>query len=307
MRTLGSAFKEIDEYFSANIEWIIRECATRHKEVPPLKSSDWLSMSQVPYMCPRAEAICLLDNYNRTDVVDATLRLIFENGNAFQDILRDIIAPSGVLYGMWRCKNCDYVHGSIDGEFTINDRGAKEAELLERINCPPTCGVEIPGYGKCECTEFEYIEETIIDNNNRIKGHPDGFIENRNHEDLLELKTINDYGYRQIKDAPRPEHVEQASWYAWRTNKKYILIIYFNKNGGAYRVHRLPVQDEIIDRIYKRVREIWRIVKEFEETGRIETLPEKTCDSIKNTKAKRCEVCERCFELDIEEIGSNLS
>lgn len=296
---LSDAYLEIQKGFTQTIDTVIREMCTSAKEIHPLTSKDYISMSQVPYLCARMEALCLVDDYVRTDIINDELRLIFETGNAFQDIVRDLIADKGILYGMWRCKDCDYVHGSTTGDFTINSRGAKESPLEKRINKPHACGIDIENYGICEGSKFEYIEETIIDEGFKMSGHPDGYIANAIYDDVWELKTVNSYRFRQAKKKPFPEHIEQVMWYAWKANKKNVLITYKNKDTGAYISHRLDVVDSVISNILNRVRQTWAAVKEFEQTGAIEVLPEKVCSSIKDKKAKSCEMCERCFSLDL--------
>lgn len=298
-KKISEAYLEIKDNLCITFDGLIKDVATIEKEIRPLSSKDWLSVSQLPYLCPRMEAICLLDNYTRTDVINDTLRLIFETGNAFQDILRMMIAPKGVLFGMWNCKKCDYVHGSTDGEFTVNERGAKEAILLKRISMPSKCDVMIDGYGVCGGEEFEYIEETIVDEVLRVKGHPDGYISNSIYDDVLEIKTVNDNRYKMAKQNPFPEHIEQVMWYAWKTNKKSVLITYFNKNGGAYYTHRLDLTNQVISNMISRVRETWRVVHEFERTGKIEVLPDRLCIAIKDQRAKSCEVCDRCFSFGL--------
>lgn len=298
-RKLSEAYSEIGDYFTTTIDAIIKDVSIECKEILPIKKDGYVSTSNIPYLCPREEAIALMDGFVRTWVTSDSLRLIFETGNAFQDIIRDLVANRGILFGMWRCHTCDYVHGSTDGEFTVNSRGAKEAILNARINRPHVCGIEIDGYGVCDGDKFEYIEDTIVDDHLRIKGHPDGYIQNAVYDHVWELKTTNDYRYKQAKKEPFHEHLEQAMWYAFKASKKGILLTYFNKNTGEYFTHEAGVDQGILSNINNRVRETWRAVNEFYELGEINVLPDKICHSIKDTRAKKCELCERCFSLDL--------
>jgi rubredoxin len=298
MKGLGQIYQEIKAEFNQDICGIIKKTISRFEEAEALTSKTYLSISDVPYLCPRFEAIALMDDYKKMKTVDDKMALIFETGNAFQDIIREkVLAPSGLLVGMYRCKNCDYVHGSTDGEFTVNNRGSKEATLQARIQMPSKCDVEIEGYGVCGGTEFEYIEETVIDHNLKIKGHPDGFLQSNKYEHVLEIKTVNDNRYKLAKKAPFQEHLEQAMLYAFLTNKKKIIILYFNKNNGDYFTVEREVDTELIANVINRIKLIQSVVETFEREGKFENIPGQICTSVKETKAKYCELCERCFSL----------
>lgn len=285
-------------FFSASIDDVIREVAQTVKKIPPEKKDGYLSASSLPYLCPRKEAICLTEDFTRTDVIKPELQMIFETGNAFQVIIRDMVAKKGILQGMWRCKTCDYVHGSTDGEFTINSRGEKESHLKARITRPRKCGIEIDGYGTCDGDKFEYIEETIIDDNEEIIGHPDGFISNARYDHVWEIKTVNNFRYKEAKQAPFHEHLEQSMWYAFKTNKRGVILTYFNKDNGSFCSHVLDLSQEIVSNVLRRARSTRSAIKEFYETGSINQMPERICQSMSDPMAKRCEVCDKCFSID---------
>lgn len=300
MKTLADCYREINKYFNYTIDDFILEIGESITEIPPMQKDDYLSASSMPYLCPRMEAICLQDDYHRTRVIDAGLQMIFETGNAFQVIVRDKVAKNGMLVGMWRCETCDYVHGSTDGEFTINSRGEKESILDARISRPETCGVEIEGYGKCDGHKFEYIEETIVDDLEMIKGHPDGFLVNAIYDHVWEIKTVNAYKYKEAKEAPFDAHLEQAMWYAFKTNKKGVIFTYFNKDTGDYVNHVIDLLPEVISNVVQRAKVTRKAINEFYETGSIKEMPERVCNLPSDPMAKRCEVCDRCFSLDLQ-------
>jgi hypothetical protein len=301
MTGLGSIYQELTKEFSQNVNEIIKKAMTRCEDVEPLTSKSYLSISSIPYMCPREEAIILLDGQKKLKTVEDKLSLIFETGNAFQDIIREkALAPSGLLYGMYKCRNCDYVHGSTNGEFTVNSRGSKEAELSSRIRMPNKCDVEIEGYGQCGGTEFEYVEETVRDHNLSIVGHPDGFLQSKIYDDVLEIKTVNDNRFRLAKKAPFPEHLEQAMLYAFLTNKKKITILYFNKNNGDYFTVERRLDSDLISNVINRIKLIRSVIESFEKGElNVENLPDRICSSVTVQKAKYCESCERCFSLQL--------
>lgn len=286
--SIGKVLNDIREMFNNDISYIIDKYCKVEKEKQIESLDGYLSASNIPYLCLREEYFALLNGTKRGDNIDAKLRLIFETGNAFQDIFRDIIAPSGILFGMWRCCSCDYVHGSVDGSYTINSRGAKEAKLLRRISWPKKCQF-------CGEDKFEYIEETIVNESFKIAGHPDGFLMSKVYNDVLEIKTVNENRYRQAKKAPFDEHLEQAMFYAWATLKKYVLFVYFNKNNGDYCVHRKRVDQQIISNMLSRIDAYRAMKQEYRKYGTIESKPERVCKTNKTFRAQKCEFCKICF------------
>jgi hypothetical protein len=260
------------------------------KEKPAKKSDDWISVSELVYLCPREEILCAEEGHVRTDIIDPVMRQIFDFGNAYQDIFRDLIAPSGSLIGMWMCKECRYVHGSTDGKFTVNSRGAKESELKKLIPIPTTCS-------KCGAKDFEYIEDTILDRSLKVSGHPDGYLSNRRMDSVLEIKTTNDRRYKKAKESPFIEHLEQVMFYAWKTTTKNITLMYFNKNGGSYHTYEMPLDMEIVDRMIRRL-SIFRETMKKLETKEAYKLPGRICETPKDQRAKSCEMCQKCFERE---------
>jgi hypothetical protein len=303
-KKISEIYFNIYEEVNKSLDMIIKTAMTRVEKKPDYFSGAYLGVSTVAGMCLRKEALKLLDNDPNEDRIEDNLNLIFQTGNAFQDIVRDMaFAPKGYLRGMYMCKTCEYVHGSIDGEFTLSSRGAKEAKLDKRIGRPLECDVYIEGYGVCGGKEFEYIEDSLINHQLKVTGHIDGIIENKLYDHVLEIKTVNDNRYRQAKKEPFPEHLEQAMFYAWSIGKKSILLLYFNKNGGAYIHYDLPVDLAIIGKVIKRIKDFWAMIDEFKETKNVRELPPMICSSMKEQKAKYCEKCERCFNF----VPTNLS
>lgn len=295
-KSISSSFKNIQAFVDESIEGKMNRHLEIRKEIKPLSTKDTISISGLPYLCPREEALATRDNKIRTDRVPPSLRAIFETGNAFQDIIRDLtMVEDGFLLGMWKCRECDFVHGSTDGESWKNNRGATEAHVLERIPKPEKCNTDIEGYGRCLNTSFEYVEEILENRHMKLKGHPDGFLSNRMYDHVLEIKTTNDFRFKVAKTKPFKEHLIQANIYAWIAGKKRILLLYFNKNNGQFWTWDLAIDNDIIKETIDKVKATWEAIEEFEAKGEISKLPERICQTPRDTRAKKCQLCKECF------------
>ena len=82
-----------------------------------------------------------------------------------------------------------------------------------------------PEYGVNLVQEEAPIFEPIY----RIGGHTDGIIEINGERFILEIKTINSYGFNKLKE-PYAKHVDQAHLYMYCTGIKKALFFYEDKN-----------------------------------------------------------------------------
>lgn len=294
--TIGQVYKSIQKTLNSTLRQTIINNFTTVKQIEPYKSDDKLSISSIPHICLREEALALVSESVRTDRISSKTQAIFETGNAFQDIIRDsAIKDDNMLRGMFRCKVCDYVHGAVDGKYHINSKGAKEAIQQQRISRPKKCIIE-----NCGHTEFEYIEETISNDFLNIEGHPDGILENKRYDHILEIKTANDRRFKEAKKQVFEAHVMQAMTYAWLMGKKGIVLLYFNKNNGDWFTRELNVDWSVIKEVINKIRMLRSICREYEETGSVSILPERICEKETEWKAYNCEMCNLCFSEDMQ-------
>jgi hypothetical protein len=111
---------------------------------------------------------------------------------------------------------------------------------------------------------------------------------------ILEVKTINDYGFRQVVamgDA-KLEHVFQASTYAKELKCDYIYFLYFNKNTSELfeRVYEAHEFKETQTDAYNKIYTVWDAIDNND-------VPKRVCKSPLDTEALACAYCNHCFNL----------
>lgn len=111
-------------------------------------------------------------------------------GTGIHELYQEWLAHSGKLFGMYYCKNCKGIFGP------------QYAAVCE------SCG------GK---KLMQYSEISLINQELKISGHPDGFVNLDGKIKLIEVKSIT--GYAKIGDGPQrvdayaPEHKHQINLY----------------------------------------------------------------------------------------------
>lgn len=146
-----------------------------------------------------------------------------------------------------------------------------------------------------------------------IAGKTDGIVEFSGFDDLgaffkptraiLEIKTINDNGYRQLRK-PKPEHIKQASIYGNSLGLKFILFLYYNKNNSDIKLYMHPVDEkyaewfeELGGSIVTLYNSNVRISRSHDITKH-QDVPMKLCQNRAVERAINCPFADYCFKLN---------
>lgn len=136
----------------------------------------------------------------------------------------------------------------------------------------------------------------------KITGSADGVGE----DFILEIKTINPYSFGGLK-APKPEHIKQASLYAYFLHKKDILFLYIDKSSLKIKTYKVPFDADYINSVIKDLNVLRmqkkhtyglknRIIKPAEINYK--KLPKRECKSRIGEKAMKCPFADTCFKKD---------
>lgn len=268
-------------------EWIEKRLGSE-RDVPPLDPDGYIRVSSFAKMCPREEVICARDGITRSDEVEPSLQLIFDHGTALHWALQNLVLPQlDVLLGEWRCNTCSWSTGKVDFS-----RDISETAVSRPTKCP-NCDGEPGREPGTRAYAFTYIEQHLHNDDFRIKGHPDGFLNVPGLPGLgiLEAKSIGQAW--KVKTAPQVDHVIQAHCYMWLANLKWAKIFYWEKGGrglNALIEHHIDRDEDTIVGIKLALNSIWDGIR----TG---DLPERICSSYDCNRAGDCAVSRRCFEL----------
>jgi hypothetical protein len=230
-----------------------------------------LHPSQVGGVCPREAVMsAIIDpDVNPRDLPSPKLFRIFNDGHAFHHWYQNrYLGPAGVLYGEWVCSRCKRVvegfmpKDACDCMSMANDCVADDCMALVPEMCFNKCGQEAfdyePFYWRDEekvaarggCVwcgqnnpmawgEWTYREPRIEIPDLKLVGHVDGLIFINGVWFILEIKTINDNGFKWIK-GPSEKYKGQGTCYHAAFKLKgepynlaeAVLFVFINKNGA---------------------------------------------------------------------------
>ena len=90
-----------------------------------------------------------------------------------------------------------------------------------------------------------------------ISGRIDFLIEHGKHgETPLELKTIKDEDFKQLKESPKHEHLTQLQIYLNLRGYKYGVVVYENKNDQKLKAFKVNVDKDMWETILDRCKSI---------------------------------------------------
>jgi len=84
------------------------------------------------------------------------------------------------------------------------------------------------------------LEDTVL----RIEGHADGIVALGSKDYVLEIKSINEYGFIALRDA-KPEHKEQVNLYMHCLKIPRAFILYENKNRQEWKEYMIPFDTDL--------------------------------------------------------------
>lgn len=238
-------------------------------------------------MCPRQHVLSVLRKYKRASI-EPSLRRIFDVGSAMHAWYQNnYFAQMHILWGKWKCLRCDGISwGLLPGEKNCSHcgRSARWEYKEVPIKAP------LPG-------NFQ----------KQIVGRSDGIIQISGKWYLLEIKTINEYGFTWMKNA-KDAHRAQVQVYAELIRQDFvdlsevlkatvvipeisgILIFYINKNNSLEKIWPLEFDPEFAQAELKRpyLAEMAFRNREFPERR-----PE--CKNMLRNPAKKCPMVSYCF------------
>jgi hypothetical protein len=268
---------EIAARSGASLKLLIKEDYKTVEDVPFLLADSWIRSSGFPSLCPREEVLCANDKVPRTWEISADLNLIFQHGHGLHHQLQNEIMPAiGVIRGKWVCLGCGGMHG---GEADRTVRVETWAE--ER---PASC----PG---CESTAFTFHEVQMLNDEYRISGHCDGFLEMEGVPGMGILEGKSIMAGWEVQNVPKLDHVIQLQTYMWLADLQWGIILYWQKGENGIRClieHFVERDEDTIDNIKSTLKSIWDGVDGGD-------LPEKLCEKYGCKRAKSCVVRDKCF------------
>lgn len=244
--------------------------------------------SQMYDFCARREVLDHWFPQPHADFIPPELQMIFDWGTAWHWMVQNhYFGPMGILFGSWRCNTCaKTVKDCFMPDPCATCHGAREWK-------PPRYG----GY-------WTYIEPHLYDKDWKVPGHGDGiFILNRQLDgprSLLEIKTINGYGFERLRGPTEP-HLFQINIYLWLAKLEECWLTYWTKDAKQQKpkVYRVRYDPSIVEETKKRIdlhRRHWPS----------KTLCEGICKSDKDKHAVECPQRGSCFRPDIEMVIEEL-
>ena len=98
-----------------------------------------------------------------------------------------------------------------------------------------------------------------------ISGRIDFIITHEKHKEaLLELKTIKDEDFKELKETPKHEHLIQLQIYLNITNRNYGVVLYENKNDQNFKAFKVDRDEQVWQDILKRCEKIMNMTTEPE-------------------------------------------
>ena len=200
------------------------------------------------------------------------------------------LGVTGKLWGKWRCPRCRWT--STEGWMPRAWYPAKGGgQVLDAAPC-----VACKGRNKREDVPWLYVEPGVTHWGYGIIGHYDGDLRVTRGDQfwrmLLEIKSINEAGYLEKYGAlPKPEHVLQASVYAWLGGFSWICFIYVCKN----QVHKwkeiiVPVDTEAISEVVGKLEAI-----KWARENRQLPIAARVCEDIRCKRARGCPLVYQCW------------
>lgn len=246
----------------------------------------------------------------------------FVIGHAIHDLVQFEFGAIGVLHGIWECPACGAQ--TLPGQMPrtqVEDRSGQP--MLDAAPCRACNGQnyrsQIP---------WRYIEPAVgwrdAVRHLNISGHMDGdlryLIDGKIHRYVLEIKSINQWGYGEGKQPrwedqalgdgwqppagwqpalsstyrklPLANHVTQASLYAACEGITHIVFVYVNKNQIRNRKEFVvPLDPSVIHLASGKI----QAVTEAQQRQIGPPLHARVCHDVRDDIARKCPAVERCF------------
>lgn len=250
---------------------------------PPLGPGDTIRCSSLSSFCPRAEAIRFTNKINVEKSFEPQTARIFKFGRQYELFLRDFyLGRKGVVIGKWSCLFCQYTPDSVGG-----DARYPMPKLCDK--CGSAEGLKRLKAGEEDVQFFRYVEEFRRDEPSCVGGSTDGFLYWNSDYAILEMKTINDNGFRKVKrEGPQYSHVCQANAYMRLHGYKKAVIWYHNKNTCEEAAFWIEYDQQLAKSLFDRG-------YAYQEWHRGGPMPGRLCPNNTCEMASKCPVVGPCF------------
>ncbi len=135
------------------------------------------------------------------------------------------------------------------------------------------------------------LEEDIV------HGRCDGIVVIDNKPYVLELKSINSFGFKKL-EAPKPEHIKQLMLYLHYFKIQGGIFLYENKDTQALKEFQISYDKEMAERLI----ENFRILKHMIEENILPPAP----PDIDEWECKFCDFLDECLKKRSDNLGRKL-
>lgn len=243
------------------------------------------------------------------------LRLEFEIGSAIHQQIQFHLGVNGFLYGRWKCPICGLVtpYGQMP---RMNIPGVQGQPVAVGALCPGCNGVN-----RRMDHSWLYLEPRVSSSEWGVEGLCDGDLRVPRgdvvYECVLEIKSINEYGWAEgqkkpweelayedgwqapegwrlsypATPLPRKEHVLQASTYAWLMGRSWIYFIYVNKNQvNRWKEIMVPPNMEAVEEAKRKMAACTSGLER-----KTPPLEHRVCPDVREVTARTCPAVAKCF------------
>ena len=228
----------------------------------------------------------------------AGLKMEFMVGDAIHDMVKFALGVLGMAWGVWECAHC---------------RAASPEGFMPRINVEDVGGRLMPDAAPCmTCharnlrydSPWIYVEPSIGDTvlakqlglDFGVRGNMDCdlrfYQDGRWYRYITEVKSINSAGFTGKRGPlPKPEHISQASLYAYCKGVSHIMFIYVCKDQvSEWKEIVVPMNMDAIVAAHGKI----QAVLEGRRTG-APPLGARVCADPRDERARACPAAEQCF------------
>lgn len=258
------------EYSMFDLVSAVDKKIAEKKVTEPLTPDTYIRVSSMGYLCPREEVLRARLKVVKVENQSAQTIRIFNIGTAYHTMVQnDYLGRHQFIWGNWKCLVCEHV----------------EKDSFMPARCP-----------KCSRDQktLIYDEFDLKSENFKITGHPDGVINIDGKKWLLELKTINDFGFKDVvaRGEPKPDHILQTNMYMGMMKIYQAIVIYFNKDSGVWRQFYLKYDNQLVKAKLDSITYMRQCI-----ANESKPLPARVvCASITCSRAKNCPVSKQCFQ-----------
>jgi hypothetical protein len=224
------------------------------------------------------------------------LYMEFGVGDSIHEQVQFYMGALGYLWGVWQCPSC----GAVTPEGFMPRTYTPDCQERFMLDVAPCLGCQ--GGNLRADYAWRYIEPSVGEAERarelRIDGHMDGDIRYQEngieHRYVLEVKSINEAGFTGKRGLlPKPEHVGQASIYAWLKGIPHILFVYVNKNQVSnWKEIVVPVDMDQVRAHYAKIQATLQSRRDGQPP-----VNARICDNHLNVRARACPAVERCFNV----------